>query len=304
MAQARTPRRRVDGVLLLDKPTGATSNAALQIAKRLYRAEKAGHTGTLDPLASGLLPLCFGEATKFAQRLLDAPKAYEATIRFGVTTTTGDAEGEVLRCRAVGVTREALAEALRRFVGEQDQLPPMHSALKFEGRAYYEHARAGREIPRSPRRIRVDALDLVEWASPDAVVAVRCSKGTYVRVLAEDIGEALGCGAHLAALRRTATGGFSIAQAVTVEALEAMSPAARDAALLPASSLVAGMPQLAIGAEEARRFRQGQSVQAAGTATGECAVFAGGDFLGIAQVANGIAKPRRVIAPAAPPSCR
>jgi tRNA pseudouridine55 synthase len=303
MAQARTPRRRVDGVLLLDKPTGVTSNAALQIAKRLYRAEKAGHTGTLDPLASGLLPLCFGEATKFAQRLLDAPKAYEATIRFGVTTTTGDAEGEALQSRAVDMTRQELDEVLRRFTGEQEQLPPMHSALKFEGRAYYEHARAGREIPRSPRRIRVDALELIEWSSPDAVVAIRCSKGTYVRVLAEDIGEALGCGAHLAALRRTATGGFSIADAVTVDALEAMRPAARDAALLPASSLVAGMPQLAIGVDEARRFRQGQGVRATGAATGECAVFAGGDFLGVADVADGFAHPRRVMALPAPPSC-
>jgi tRNA pseudouridine55 synthase len=302
-AQVRLARRRVDGVLLLDKPTGLTSNAALQIAKRLYRAEKAGHTGTLDPLASGLLPLCFGEATKLAQRLLDAPKAYQATIRFGVTTTTGDAEGEVLRSRDVNVTHEGLARVLRQFTGEQDQLPPMYSALKFEGRAYYEHARAGREVPRESRRIRVDALDLVGWAAPDAVVSIRCSKGTYVRVLAEDIGEALGCGAHLAALRRTATGGFSIAHALTIEALEGMSASERDAALLPAASLVTGMPALAIGSDEARRFRQGQAVRAAAGAAGECAIFAGDDFLGIAVVEDGIASPRRVMAAPAPPSC-
>ena len=283
-------------MLLLDKPTGVTSNTALQIAKRLYRAEKAGHTGTLDPLASGLLPLCFGEATKFAQRLLDAPKAYIATIRFGVTTTTGDAEGEVRDVREVNVTREALAQVLHRFVGEQDQLPPMYSALKFEGRAYYEHARAGREIPRAPRRITVTALDLVDCSLPDAVVAVRCSKGTYVRVLAEDIGEALGCGAHLAALRRTATGGFDLAQAVTIERVEALDEGGRDALLLPAESLIVDMPAVQLAAVDAARFRQGQRVPVAPGATGECAVFSQGHFLGVALVADGIASPRRVVA--------
>ena len=247
-----------------------------------------------------MLPLCFGEATKFAQRLLDAPKAYTATIRFGLTTTTGDAEGDVQRARDVRVTLGALTEALSRFLGEQDQLPPMYSALKFEGRAYYEHARAGREIPREPRRIRVDALELLEWSSPDAIVSIRCSKGTYVRVLAEDIGEALGCGAHLAALRRTGTGGFSVDQALTVEKLEAMDDGARDGALLPAEALVAGMPALEVAAGEALRFRQGQRVRAIPGAKGECAVFSNGDFLGIAEVADGVASPRRVIG--APPA--
>ena len=292
----RLARRRVDGVLLLDKPTGVTSNAALQIAKRLYRAEKAGHTGTLDPLASGLLPLCFGEATKFAQRLLDAPKAYTATIRFGATTNTADAEGEVVRTREVRVTRDTLSDVLRSFIGERDQLPPLYSALKFQGRAYYEHARAGREIPREPRRIAIHALDLVDWSTPDAVVSVRCSKGTYIRVLAEDIGEALGCGAHLAALRRTATGGLAIEQAVTLDALERMSDDERVALLLPSELLIAGMPTVEVEASDAVRFRNGQRVPAAGGTTGECAVFSGRDFLGVGDVEDGVARPRRVMA--------
>ena len=304
MSKPRVQRRHVDGVLLLDKPTGISSNAALQVAKRLYRAEKAGHTGTLDPLASGLLPLCFGDATKFAQRLLDAPKAYAATIRFGVTTTTGDAEGEVLRTREMNVTREALAAVLPRFLGEQEQVPHMYSALKFEGRAYYEHARAGREIERKPRRIVIESLDIVEWRSPEAVVAVRCSKGTYVRVLAEDIGEALGCGAHLSGLRRTHTGGFALAAAVAMDALERMGEEERDALLLPPSSLLAGMPSLAVGADDARRFTHGQSVDAGGMQGGECAVFAGEEFLGLAEVAGGVAMPRRVVSVQSGRPCR
>ncbi len=221
-------------MLLLDKPTGLTSNSALQRAKRLYRAEKAGHTGTLDPLASGLLPLCFGEATKFAQFLLDAPKRYTATFRFGVTTATGDAEGGVQSTRPVAFTRDDLEAALRRFVGRIAQVPHAYSALKFEGRAYYEYARAGQDIPRVAREVEIHALRLLDYAAPDAVVDVECSKGTYVRVLAEDIGEALGCGAHLAALRRTATGGFDLADAVSLERLEAMTDAERLRALAPA----------------------------------------------------------------------
>lgn len=244
--------------------------------------------------------MCFGEATKFAQRLLDAPKAYTATFRFGVTTATGDAEGDVRQVRHVHVTREALAQVLRRFLGEQDQLPPMYSALKFEGRAYYEHARAGREIPRAPRRISVAALDLVDWSTPDAVVAIRCTKGTYVRVLAEDIGEALGCGAHLAALRRTGTGGFVIDQAVSIERLEALPAGERDDLLLPAQSLVEGMPAVELAAEDASRFRHGQRVPAMPGAAGECAVFSQGEFLGIAIVEDGVATPRRVLVQQSP----
>jgi tRNA pseudouridine55 synthase len=292
----RIPRRRVDGVLLLDKPTGLTSNAALQCAKRLFRAEKAGHTGTLDPLASGLLPLCFGEATKFAQRMLDAHKAYVATIRFGITTTTGDAEGGVREIREVRLTREAVLQTLARFVGALTQVPPMHSALKHEGRALYDYARAGEEIERSPRAIVVHALDLFEWQPPDAVVAVRCSKGTYVRALAEDIGEALGCGAHLAALRRTQSGNFRLDDAVTLEALEAESEPERDRWLRPPSDLVADLPRLELREADAARFRQGQAIGGISRADGEYAVFSDVHFLGVADVAQGAARPRRVVA--------
>ena len=209
-------------MLLLDKPSGLSSNAALQRAKRAFDAEKAGHTGTLDPLASGLLPLCFGEATKFAQFLLDATKRYTATVRFGVTTTTGDAEGEILEMRPVALARSDVESVLPDFTGRQAQIPPAYSALKFEGRKHYEYARAGVSVPRPAREIEILELSLLGWNSPDAVLDVACSKGTYIRVLAEDIGRALGCGAHLAGLRRTATAGFGIADAVTLERLEAM----------------------------------------------------------------------------------
>lgn len=291
----RVERRAVDGVLLLDKPVGLTSNAALQRAKRLYRAEKAGHTGTLDPLASGLLPLCFGEATKFAQRLLDAPKRYAATLRFGVTTTTGDAEGDVRATAPVTFARADLEATLGGFVGRIAQVPPMHAALKFQGRAYYEYARAGEDVPRVPRDVEIRSLRLVAWHAPEAIVDVACSKGTYVRVLAEDIGRALGCGAHLAALRRTATGGFDVADALSLERLERMSEAERLSALRPAAALVSGLPALALEAADAHRFRQGQPVGAPGRPDGECAVFAGARLLGVAAVEAGVARPRRVV---------
>ena len=294
-SRPRIPRRPVDGVLLLDKPVGLTSNAALQRAKRLLRAEKAGHTGTLDPLASGLLPLAFGEATKFAQRLLDAPKRYTATMRFGVTTTTGDAEGEVRATAPVAFTQGDLEAALTRFVGRIAQVPPAHAALKYRGRAYYDYARAGEDIPRVARDVDVHALRLLAWHAPDAVVDVECGKGTYVRVLAEDVGGALGCGAHLTALRRTATGGFDLADAVALDRLEAMAEAERLAALRPTAALVSGLPELALDEAAGQRFRQGQPVPAPGRAEGECAVYAGGRLLGLATVAAGVARPRRVV---------
>jgi len=190
-------------VLLLDKPLGLSSNDALQKAKRLFRAEKAGHTGTLDPLATGLLPLCFGAATKFSQVSLDADKAYRATLKLGQTTSTGDAEGEITKERPVEVHRAALEDACAQLVGEIEQIPPMHSALKRDGRALYEYARDGIEVERAPRRVRIHDIAIVDWHSDVLVIDVRCSKGTYIRTLAEDIGSALGCGAYLAALRRT-----------------------------------------------------------------------------------------------------
>jgi len=253
----KVPRRAVHGVLLLDKPVGLSSNDALQKAKRLYRAEKAGHTGTLDPLASGLLPLCFGAATKFSQVSLDADKAYRATLKLGITTTTGDAEGEVVRERPVAVNAQAIDAACRRFTGAIDQLPPMHSALKKDGKALYEYARAGLQVERQPRRVTIHRLERIEWRDDLLVIDVRCSKGTYVRTLAEDIGEALGCGAHLAALRRTASGPLTIDEAVTLERLAALEEPQRDALLRPADALLADWPQVQLGDDDAGRFLSG-----------------------------------------------
>ncbi|MEO8755114.1 MAG: tRNA pseudouridine(55) synthase TruB [Casimicrobiaceae bacterium] len=293
--QVRVERRPVDGVLLLDKPVGLSSNAALQRAKRMYRAEKAGHTGTLDPLASGLLPLCFGEATKFAQMLLDAPKRYTATVRFGVATETGDAEGAVRATHPVTFGADELTAALARFTGRIAQVPHAYSALKYQGRAYYDYARAGEAIPRMAREVEIHALRLLEWNVPDAVLDVECSKGTYIRVLAEDIGDALGCGAHLAGLRRTATGGYSIGSAVPLADLEAMSDADCLRLLRPVATLVSDLAVLALDATDALRFRQGQAVAVPGSADGICAVFGGDRFLGVATVAMGVAQPRRVL---------
>ncbi len=298
MTQPRTQRRPIDGVLLLDKPIGLSSNAALQRAKRLYRAEKAGHTGTLDPLASGLLPLCFGEATKFAQLLLDAPKRYMATVRFGIATETGDAEGAIRATHPVAFEVAELEQTLRSFTGRIAQVPPAYSALKYQGRAYYEYARAGQAVPRVARDVEIHALRLVEWNAPDAVAVldVRCSKGTYIRVLAEDIGDVLGCGAHLAALRRTATGGYSVAEAVSLPDLEAMSDAECLRQLKPTETLVADLAVLAVNATDALRFRQGRALEVPDCADGIRAVFGGDRFLGVATVAGGIAQPRRVVA--------
>jgi tRNA pseudouridine55 synthase len=296
VTQTRVPRRTIDGVLLLDKPVGLSSNAALQRAKRIYRAEKAGHTGTLDPLASGLLPLCFGEATKFAQLLLDAPKRYTATVRFGVSTETGDAEGAIRATHPVAFGLADLEPVLQRFIGRIAQVPPAYSALKYQGRAYYEYARAGEVIPRAARDVEIHALRLIEWNAPDAVLDVACSKGTYIRVLAEDLGAALGCGAHLAALRRTATGGYSVLDAVTLAELDTMADADCLRRLEPVESLVADLETLVLDATDALRFRQGRALDVPGRADGVHAVFGGDRFLGVATIANGVAHPRRVVA--------
>jgi tRNA pseudouridine55 synthase len=254
---AKTRRRAVHGVLLLDKPLGLTSNDALQKAKRLFRAEKAGHTGTLDPLATGLLPLCFGAATKFSQVSLDADKRYTATLQLGITTTTADAEGEVTETRPVNVTREQFAVACARHTGPISQLPPMHSALKHEGRALYDYARAGIEVAREPRNVTIHAIDILAGDHDRWTIDVSCSKGTYIRTLAEDIGRALGCGAHLAALRRTGSGPLTLAGAITLEQLAAMDEAERDATLHPADHLLADWPVLRLVSEDAGRFLSG-----------------------------------------------
>jgi tRNA pseudouridine55 synthase len=293
------PRRRkgdpVDGVLLLDKPVGATSNHALQRARRLLAAAKAGHTGTLDPQASGLLPLTFGEATKFSADLLDADKAYEATVRLGVRTGTGDAEGEVLERRDVAVSAPQLRAALDRFVGAIEQVPPMHSALKRDGRPLYELARAGIEVERAPRPVTVHRLELLEFDGIRARVLVDCSKGTYVRVLAEDIGAALGCGAHLAALRRTRVGRLTLDHAVTLDALEAMQPPARRACLLPVDALIDELERFDLGDQQARRFTQGQSLDLGGEPGRKRVYGPDGLLLGVAELdRHGVLTPRRL----------
>jgi len=253
----RIQRRAVHGVLLLDKPLGLSSNDALQKAKWLLRAEKAGHTGTLDPLATGLLPLCFGAGTKFSQVSLDADKVYEATLRLGVTTTTGDAEGEVLERLEVQVNRDQVEAACRQFTGTIRQTPPMYSALKFEGRPLYEYARAGITIERPAREVTIHAIDILEWQAERLVIAVRCSKGTYIRTLAEDIGRVLGCGASLSALRRTGSGPLAVDQAISLDALAALTEAEREALLRPPDALLADWPALSLDGEEAARFLTG-----------------------------------------------
>jgi tRNA pseudouridine55 synthase len=289
----RLSRRRVDGVLLLDKPPGLTSNAALQRAKRLYRAEKAGHTGTLDPLASGLLPLCFGDATKFAQSLLDARKEYVATVRFGIATSTGDSEGAVIAESAAMLTPATLQSALPRFVGRIRQIPPSYAALKHEGRAYYSYARAGVEIPRAPREVDIGAIELLVFAWPTATLRVECGKGTYIRVLAEDMAAAVGSCAHVVALRRTASGAFRLEDAVTLDALEECDPDARDAYLLPADSLLASMPRLDVDADTARSLMQGRTVAAAGR-PGRYRGYRGERFLGVVDIDDEVIRPRRM----------
>jgi tRNA pseudouridine55 synthase len=250
----RLPRKPLHGVLLLDKPLGWTSNDALQKARGILRAEKGGHTGTLDPLATGLLPLCFGAATKFSQASLDADKRYRATLRLGQRTTTGDGEGEVIDERAVTCDREAIAEACAAFTGTIAQLPPMHSALKHQGRALYDYARAGIEVERPTREVTIHRIDIIDWQSPTLVIDVSCSKGTYIRTLAEDIGAALGCGAHLSGLRRTGSGALDVHDAITLEALAALDEVAREALLQPADVLLSAWPEVRLPEDEAGRF--------------------------------------------------
>ena len=290
-------RRRLDGVLLLDKPAGVGSNAALQAVKRLYGAAKAGHAGTLDPLASGLLPVLFGEATKFSQLALDADKEYVTRACLGVTTTTADAEGEVVERRPCSVREADIEPVLATFRGDIEQVPPMYSALKHAGRPLYALARAGRDVPRAPRRIRVHALELLRFAADSLELRIRCSKGTYIRALVDDIGRALGCGAHVAALRRTAAGAFRIEDAVTLEQLQFDAAAARDARLLPLERLLGGLPRVDLPAALAERFARGQALQMAQAPAGRCSVYGQqGRLLGLGEGrAPGELRPRRLV---------
>ena len=304
--RARIQRRAVHGVLLLDKPLTWSSNQALQKVKWLLRAEKAGHTGTLDPLASGVLPLCFGAATKFSQLQLDAPKTYVATLLLGTRTSTADAEGEVIA--RVPVTPdmlrpERLAAARAQFTGPISQVPPMHSALKKDGKALYEYARAGVEVERAPRDVVIHALDMQlsanEAGEPVLQLQVRCSKGTYIRTLGEDIGLALGCGGHLTMLRRVETGGLTEAQCVTIEQLEAMSEDQRLAALQPTDCLLAGHTRIELAEYDAGRFLSGMRRHGPWSNAEQVAVYgqAPAALLGVAHVYSGELIPDRLLSP-------
>jgi tRNA pseudouridine55 synthase len=291
-------RRGVDGVLLLDKPHGITSHAAMRSAQRCYQAAKAGHTGTLDPLATGLLPVCFGEATKFSHVLLDAEKTYQACVRLGVTTTTGDLEGAVTARAPAAVARHEVDAALKRFVGEIMQIPPMYSAIKKDGQPLYRLARAGQVLPRAPRRVVVRELALLGMTAQELELSITCSKGTYIRVLAEEIGRELGCGACLSLLRRTAVGSYALANgAVTLSQLEELTLQQRDALLLPPDALVASLPRFDLDADQARRIARGQAVEEVTARTEGLARIYGPDqqFLGLAEVtAIGRIVPRRL----------
>jgi tRNA pseudouridine55 synthase len=260
MATNHIKKKRVPvhGVLLLDKQVGVSSNDALIKAKWLLSALKAGHTGTLDPFATGLLPLCFGEATKFAQDLLDADKTYETVVHLGITTNTGDTEGEVLETKPVDVTREQIDAVLAQFRGDIMQVPPMYSALKRDGKPLYEYARAGITLEREARPVTIHLLEFVAYQAPFLTLRVQCSKGTYIRALGEDIGAALGCGAHLNALRRIQVGDLFVDSAITIEQLIATEEGARSALLAPVDALLTSFPALYLSEELARRFLHGQ----------------------------------------------
>jgi tRNA pseudouridine55 synthase len=283
MPAAPTLRRAVDGVLLLDKPAGITSNAALQTARRLFAARKAGHTGTLDPMASGLLPLTFGEATKFSQMLLNADKVYEAGVKLGIQTDTGDAEGTVLSVQPVAVDETQVRMVLTRFTGEIEQTPPMYSALKRDGKPLYEYARAGIELERAPRRVTITELTLLAFQENRFTLRVACSKGTYIRSLAMDIGAALGCGAHLDTLRRTRIGDFDLSGSLTLDMIEAAAPAQRDTLLAPVDALLKGFPKLELESAAARLILQGQPLRLQKISE-DCVRLYGPDrFLGLGQ---------------------
>ena len=297
----KKPRDLVDGVLLLDKPVGLSSNDALIKAKRVMNAKKAGHTGTLDPFATGLLPLCFGEATKFSQDLLEADKTYEATVHLGIMTNTGDTEGEAIETREVDVTLEQIEAALARFRGPILQVPPMYSALKRDGKALYEYAREGIVLEREARPVTIHWLELVGYEAPMLKIRVCCSKGTYVRVLGEDIGAALGCGAHLNALRRIQVGALTIDGMITLEQLQA-HPEPRTL-LAPTDALLSTFPAVALTDELAKRFLNGQRLALGKEAVtvpaelGRVRVYHGDKLLGTANLQEwAVLAPERLIA--------
>lgn len=285
----KTPRRAVNGVLLLDKHADISSNGAVGWAKRLFSAQKAGHTGTLDPFATGLLPICFGEAAKFARFMLDAEKGYRATLRLGERSSTGDTEGEIIERRTVEVDWERAGAVLQTFVGAQSQIPPMYSALKRDGVPLYKLARQGLEVERAARDISVYSLNAVTLNGAELVIDTLVSKGTYIRVMAQDIGDALGCGAHLTALRRTTTGGFDIASAVTFDRLDGLPVDERDAVLLPPDALAMKLPAVYLPSPAVTSLCNGQTPQLALDLAdqSEFRIYSeSGDFIGIARAAR------------------
>ncbi len=284
-----------DGALLVDKPVGLSSNAVLQQVKRLLGARKAGHAGTLDPLASGLLVILFGEATKFAGLLLESDKQYRATLKLGETTSTGDAEGEILESRNPDVSEAQILAALARFRGEIEQLPPMHSALKRAGVPLYKLARRGETVERSRRRVEIFELERMSFHPPLLELRVRCSKGTYIRALAEDIGAALGTGAHLAALRRIASGRFLIEAAVTLDDIAGLNEAQRQRRLLSLGELLADLPRVELDAPLELRLRNGQPLKISGLQEGVSALYrADGVLIGLGRAREGVLRPLRL----------
>ena len=297
--------QRIDGVVLLDKPSGMSSQSAVTSVKRLLHAEKAGHTGTLDPMATGLLPVCLGEATKYSQDLLDADKAYLAQLRFGIQTDTGDAQGQIIAEKSTAeVVDNAMAKSLidailPRFIGEIQQVPPMYSALKRDGKPLYEYARSGIEIEREARRITIYSIKLLNVQWPVIDIEVHCSKGTYIRVLAEDMGHALGCGAHLIGLRRTMVGHLSLAQSASLESLQHSAPQ-----ILPVDALLQTLPELTVDDIQAKRLEMGQRVPCAVNIATQWAnslfrIYRSQalpqNFIGTADWRSGVLHPRRFI---------
>ncbi|MFM8391427.1 MAG: tRNA pseudouridine(55) synthase TruB [Methylophilaceae bacterium] len=297
--QIKRQKRDISGVVLLDKPLGLSSNQAMQRVKHLYQAEKAGHTGSLDPLATGLLPICLGEATKFANFLLDADKSYLATVKLGITTTSADAEGEVIAQKPVNVTLQQVESVLHQFIGDIEQTPPIYSALKVDGKPLYAYARAGQEVEIKSRYVSIHQIHLEHFEADELVFTVTCSKGTYIRTLAQDIGAKLGCGAHLKGLRRLTSGTFDLKDALPLEVLSELSLEELDAKLLPIDIKIQHLPKLTLNAEQTDIIQHGQAIK-----PNQEIIFnefirlydMSGEFIGLAQKqADGKLHPKRLL---------
>jgi tRNA pseudouridine55 synthase len=297
--QIKRQKRDISGVVLLDKPLGLSSNQAMQRVKHLYQAEKAGHTGSLDPLATGLLPICLGEATKFANFLLDADKSYLATVKLGITTTSADAEGEIIAQKPVNVTLQQVESVLHQFIGDIEQIPPIYSALKVDGKPLYAYARAGQEVEIKSRYVSIHQIHLEHFEADELVFTVTCSKGTYIRTLAQDIGAKLGCGAHLKGLRRLTSGTFDLQDALPLEVLSELSLEELDAKLLPIDIKIQHLPKLTLNAEQTDIIQHGQAIK-----PNQEIIFnefirlydMSGEFIGLAQKqADGKLHPKRLL---------